>query len=212
MIKIEQHQKLPESDNLFVLSPSGDYEDSAFIDYYDISQPDIAAGRFQAQYIKYGGIIYRFNDPTSLGEELLKIDPKSTHDAASFVRINKELLAKMNGGELNSNSLSEAITNEQTFVDDQLTNPDQNVNATSTPVTTDSPNLNLSTEATTTDQSIIDNQTSSTTPSSTIDLEPATTTQDVLLNETPPNETITATTTEPAPEPIIEETASSTQI
>ncbi len=112
MIHIEKDQNILEEKNLRVSSATGDYNDTDLIDFYDVTNPDVVAGSFQAQYIKYGGFIYKFNDPKELGEEILKIDPESTHSAASFVRMSNELLSQMNGGNL-SNSSVETIMEEE---------------------------------------------------------------------------------------------------
>lgn len=98
MIHIEQGQPLFEHKNLRVKSATGDYADSDLIKFYDIKDTSNVYGSYQAQYVKYGGLVYKFNDPKELGEAILKIDPESTHDAAVFVRMSNQLLEQMNGG------------------------------------------------------------------------------------------------------------------
>lgn len=120
MIHIEKNQKITENDNLRVYSPTGDYQDNDLIEVYDISNPEIIAGAFAAQYIRYGGIVYKFNDPQELGRAILNLDSTSTHDSASFIRMQDELLAKLNGGNLNAQSLQETITDEMNTVEQKL--------------------------------------------------------------------------------------------
>ncbi len=118
MIHIENNSEIIENKNLRVASPTGDYEDTALVDFFDISKPGMVAGSFQAQYIKYGGLVYKFNEPSELGEAILKIDPESTHSAASYVRMSKELLAQMNGGTLDSSSLDQIMVEEKNIVEE----------------------------------------------------------------------------------------------
>lgn len=120
MIYIEKNQKIAENENVRVYSPSGEYQDNDLIEVYDISSPEIVAGAFAAQYIRYGGIVYKFNDPQELGRAILEIDPTSTHGSASFVRMQDELLAKLNGGDLNTQTLQETITNEMNSIEQKL--------------------------------------------------------------------------------------------
>ncbi len=113
MIHIEKNQIFANDKNLRVASATGDYEDNALIEFYDINNPDVVAGAFAAQFIKYGDIVYKFSDPKEIGAEILKMDPESTHTAASFVRMNNELLAQMNNGSLESTSLDQVIATEK---------------------------------------------------------------------------------------------------
>ncbi len=125
MIHIDQDQNIIENENLKVLTPTGDYEDTALIEFYDINNPDFTTGTFQAQYIKYGGVVYKFNGPKELGEEILKIDPESTHTAASYVRMTNELLDQMNTGSLEPSSLDQVITDEQIKTEEQMLNNEE---------------------------------------------------------------------------------------
>lgn len=123
MIHIEQNQKIKDDDNLVVITPTGDYEDGALIEFYDVHNPDVVAGSFQAQYIKYGSLVYQFNEVKELGVAILAIDPESTHTAASFVRMTNELLSQMNQGSLEPASLDQVLSVEQTKMQDQIDNP-----------------------------------------------------------------------------------------
>lgn len=120
MIHIEQNQTIPENENIRVLSQAGDYNDTDLIEYYSIKEPGIAQGAYHAQFIKYGGLVYRFSDPKELGEEILKIDPESTHTSASYVRMMNELLGKMNEGSLEPESLSQVISDEQANMEEKI--------------------------------------------------------------------------------------------
>ena len=100
MIHIIRDQELMGNPNLKVASPTGNYEDTALIDFYNIYNPEIIAGAFQAQFVKYGGMVYQFNEPKELGEEILKIDPESTHSSAVFSKMNNELINQIKKGEL----------------------------------------------------------------------------------------------------------------
>ncbi|GEM_PF-2568222 len=131
MIHIQKDQYVAENENLRVATATGDYEDVALIEFYDIANPDVIAGRFQAQYIRYGGMVYRFNDPKELGAEILLIDPTSTHAAASYVRMSNELLGQMNGGTLESVSLDEVRSVEQAKMEDAIENPPEQAVMTS---------------------------------------------------------------------------------
>jgi len=113
MIYIEQGQVIPENEKLMVSSPSGNYGDSALIEFYNVDNRDIIVGTYQAQFIRYGSMVYKFNDVKELGEEILKIDPESTHTAASYIRMVNELNGKMDEGSLESESLDQIISNEK---------------------------------------------------------------------------------------------------
>ena len=123
MIYIEKDQEILEDKNMRVITNSGNYEDQALIEVYNIIDPEVIAGSFQAQYIKYGNLVYQFNDPKQLGEEILKIDPESTHTAASYVRMTNELLFQMNGGTLEPESLDEVISSEQQIMEEKIEEP-----------------------------------------------------------------------------------------
>ncbi len=123
MIHIEKDQRVLENENLRIATTTGDYEDGALIEFYNISDPEMVAGSFQAQYVKYGSLVYKFNDHKELGTAILKIDPTSTHTAASYVRMTNELLAQMEGGSLEPTSLDQALATEQIKMEDAIDNP-----------------------------------------------------------------------------------------
>ena len=123
MIAITKDQEVAENPNLRVMTPAGDYEDTALIEFYDNAVPGTVVGAYQAQFVRYGSLVYRFNDPIELGKEILKLDPESTHTAASYVRMTTELLSKMTNGTLEPKSLDEALTGEQTAMEDKRSEP-----------------------------------------------------------------------------------------
>jgi hypothetical protein len=116
MIYIEKDQIVAGEKNLRVASSTGEYEDNALIEFYDISNPNIIIGAFAAQYIKYGSLVYKFSDHKELGEAILEIDPSSTHSTASFVRMNRELTDQMNKGSLGEDSLDQAASLEKELI------------------------------------------------------------------------------------------------
>ncbi len=120
MIHIEKDQEILGQTNLRIVTATGDYEDHALIEFYDVANPTLVAGAFQAQYVKYGSLIYGFNDPVELGNAILGVDPESTHTAASYVRMTKELLAQMHEGVLESSSLDQVITDEQQKTEEKI--------------------------------------------------------------------------------------------
>lgn len=132
MIHIDQGTKVPENENFIVATATGDYADSALIEFYDTRNPDVILGSFEAQYIKYGGMVYRCNNHKELGEAILKIDPESTHTAASYVRMSDELLAQMDGGSLEPASLDQVLATEQVKMEDAIDNPVDSSVTTST--------------------------------------------------------------------------------
>jgi hypothetical protein len=196
MIHLEQGQIVPDSTNLRVLVPTGDYNDNDLIECYGADDPTLAACSFQAQYIKYGGLVYKFNEPQALGEEILKTDPTSTHSAASYVRMTKELLAQMNAGSLQPQSLNQVQATEQANLD-QATASSTAATASSTstvidsspapiapltnipvidPATSTPPTIDTSTSTTTPNLAspVVDTSVSSTTASTTADISAST--------------------------------------
>lgn len=100
MIHIEQHQLVPDNNRLRVFSVSGDYSDNDAIECYTEDEPDVAVCSYQAQFIKYGGLVYRFNTPEELGAALVQIDPESTHNSALLYKEDEERRKKRLAGTL----------------------------------------------------------------------------------------------------------------
>ena len=119
MIHIEKDQKISENDNLRVATPTGDYDDNSLIEFYNIDKPGVVVGAFAAQYIKYGSVVYKFTDAKELGSEILLIDPQSTHNSASFVKMNNELISQMNKGNLEVDSLDKVISDQKDIVEEK---------------------------------------------------------------------------------------------
>jgi len=120
MIYIEQGQVIPENEKLMVSSPSGNYGDNTLIEFYHVDNRDLIIGTYQAQFIRYGSMVYKFNDVKELGEAILDVDPESSHTAASYVRMMNELNGKMDEGSLESESLDEIISNEKEKMEEKI--------------------------------------------------------------------------------------------
>lgn len=165
MIHIEQNQQILENSELKVFSQTGDYEDSALIEFYSTDNPNIISGAFQAQYVKYGGLVYSFSDHKALGEAILLIDPTSTHTAASYVRMTDDLLSQMESGLLEPDSLTQVLQDEKTNMQEIINKDSTNISSEDT----------QSANTTTVDTSSSD---STPTDSTTVDLQPDTITSD----------------------------------
>lgn len=86
MISITQKMRIPEDDSLVIITPDGEYADTDLILCAERSNVSLPTAQFQAQYIKYGAVVYQFNTPEALGAALFAIDPESTHDAVALYR------------------------------------------------------------------------------------------------------------------------------
>lgn len=211
MIHIEKGQVLTSDATLIVTTATGDYEDTALIECTTVDNTELVVGAYQAQYVKYGDLVYRFNEPEALGKAILAIDPESTHTAASYVRMTNELLAKMNAGSLEQSSLDEVVATEKAAIEDQRVAPVEEAVTPEQP-STETPAATSSSASTPT-TSPLNTDTSSTTPSVLGDfieatstpaapsvLEQATSTlQDIREIETP------ATTTPVVPDVVLPE-------
>ncbi len=90
MITLVKGMKVPDDSKLAVVAESGDYAEADLI----LCAPegtDFATAMLQAQYVKYGPVVYQFETPEELGKALYEQDPESTHDA---VALYKEELAR----------------------------------------------------------------------------------------------------------------------
>lgn len=81
MVTVTKTLPIAENPNLAIYSPEGDYADTDLILCEEKNGPGIATAQLQAQYLKYGPVVYQFNTPEELGAALFLIDPESTHDA-----------------------------------------------------------------------------------------------------------------------------------
>jgi hypothetical protein len=201
MIHIEKDQIIPENENIRVFSETGDYEDTAMISYYNVSDPTVAQGAFHAQFVRYGSLVYKFADPKDLGAEILKIDAESNHSAASFVRMQNELIKQFDNQNLEPESLNKMMQAEQLKMEDQIVNPVDNTDTSTTtdPLIGGDSNDSNSTSTTTPDL-IIDNSATSTVPI----IDDATT--------TPAIDTNTASTTPSIIESILDTATSTSEI
>ncbi len=100
MIPITRDQKVAGNDNLLVYAVSGDYADKDLIECYDPSLGNYPTACFQAQFIKYGPVVYQFNEPEELGKALIEIDPQSTHDSAALYKEEEDRKRKRRLGTL----------------------------------------------------------------------------------------------------------------
>jgi len=125
MIHLEKNQAVTGDAGLVVASSTGDYEDNDLVECYSTGTSGAVGASYQAQYVKYGNLVYQYNDPVELGKEILKVDPKSTHTAASYVRMTEELLAKMNNGSLEPASLETALSTEQDAMEERRAEPQE---------------------------------------------------------------------------------------
>lgn len=83
MVPITQGMKVPGDEPLVVVTEDGKYADTDLI----LCAP--AAGRaatamLQAQYVKYGPVVYQFNTPEELGAAVYARDPQSELDAVAL--------------------------------------------------------------------------------------------------------------------------------
>lgn len=86
MVPITQDLPIAEQPNLRVYSPGGSYGDTDLILCADVADMATPTSMLQAQFIKYGTMVYQFNTPEDLGKAIIEIEPNSTHDAAALYR------------------------------------------------------------------------------------------------------------------------------
>lgn len=183
---------------LSVIADTGDYEDGALIECVGAGST-VAA--YQAQYVQYGQVVYQHSDPIELGKAILALDPESTHSAASYVRMSNELLAKMNAGSLESDSLDEMVSAQQAAIDEQRDissdEPAVEESVSATPISTD---------ISSTTPSVLDDAAATSTPAMPEVLEAATSTVETIL----PTEA--STTPNPMPDVLVPEASSTPQV
>jgi hypothetical protein len=85
MVPISNNQKVPEQD-LVVAVSDGQYADTDLILCAPSDTPDIPTAMLQAQYVKYGPVVYQYNTPEELGAAIFALDPSSTHDAVALYK------------------------------------------------------------------------------------------------------------------------------
>lgn len=91
MVPITKELQIAENPDLVVHSAEGEYADSDLILCARRDNPSLPVAQMQAQYVKYGPVVYQFNTPEELGAALFVLDPESSHDA---VLLYKEEVAR----------------------------------------------------------------------------------------------------------------------
>lgn len=78
MIYLEQGQKVTDRPDLVVYEPTGERNDTDMVICAETKNPSEPFCWLEAQYIAYGGVVYKISDEKELEAEILKIDPDST--------------------------------------------------------------------------------------------------------------------------------------
>lgn len=86
MIPITNGMPVPDAPGFVVAMDDGQYGDNDLIACVATGELEPVTASYAAQFIKYGKIVYQFNDPVELGEAIIAIDDHSTHDAAQLYR------------------------------------------------------------------------------------------------------------------------------
>lgn len=119
MISITTGAPIPEQNDLVVYSQSGNYADTDLILCAETGNPLQPTAMLQAQYVRYGAIVYHFNTPETLGEALLALDLDSTHDAVALYKEQAARDAARNAGTLTPNA---DLTPEDTSLNTETDN------------------------------------------------------------------------------------------
>lgn len=115
MIPLVKGERLRELAHLEVRADSGEYSDVDLILCGDATDPEAPEGVYQAQFIRYGNLVYQFETPESLGEAIVALEPESTHDSAQLWREEEARRIKRMGGKLepeNPAPAPDALTEE----------------------------------------------------------------------------------------------------
>lgn len=86
MVPITKGDRVPEAEDLIISAESGDYNDVDLILCAQSSEPEVPTAMYQAQYLRYGNLVYQMDTPEALGAAIVAIEPNSTHDAAQLWR------------------------------------------------------------------------------------------------------------------------------
>lgn len=78
MIYLEQGQKVLDRPELVVYEPTGERNDTDMVICAEAKNPGEPFCWLEAQYIAYGGVVYKISDEKELETEILKIDPDSS--------------------------------------------------------------------------------------------------------------------------------------
>lgn len=86
MIAITKGTPVPGNPTHVVVMDSGEYADVDLMLCAPLDNQGTPDAMFQAQFIKYGPVVYQHETPEALGKAIVEIDPSSTHDAAQLFR------------------------------------------------------------------------------------------------------------------------------
>lgn len=78
MIYLEQGQKVLDKPELVVYEATGERNDTDMVICAEATNPSEPFCWLEAQYIAYGGLVYKISDDKELETEILKMDPDST--------------------------------------------------------------------------------------------------------------------------------------
>lgn len=87
MIHIEQGQTIFEHSEFIVLDPTGDYNNDDLILCAHKDNPTEPYSKFEAQYVGYGGMVYKITDEAQLLKEIQDIDPSTLIDIPSIDQV-----------------------------------------------------------------------------------------------------------------------------
>lgn len=148
MTPITKNEQVADMKDLVVLTDSGEYADTDLILCASTDAPTIAIAQYQAQFVKYGEMVYQFEKPEELGQAIVALDAESTHDAAQLWREEEARRIAREQGTLTPADQSpapDAVVPPEPEAEPQ---PEEEVeflkdppaqNATSTPPTSDQP-------------------------------------------------------------------------
>lgn len=86
MVTITSEMKVAGGEDYVVTINDGDYADGDLILCASVDAPSVPIAMYQAQYVKYGPIVYQFNTPEDLGKAVYAVDPDSTLDAVALYK------------------------------------------------------------------------------------------------------------------------------
>lgn len=125
-VRIYQNQIVPENSDLYVLSPTGDYSPFDLIQCFKKDNRTLACCALQAQFVKFGGVVYREDEYIDVLGRLGLVDLKPetlndmiTGDKTSIV-VDKDPLANLP---------------DVTFADDEVVQPNQSIIDNTTTIT-----------------------------------------------------------------------------
>jgi hypothetical protein len=100
MVPITKGQPVKDDDSMVVVSDNGQYGDADLIMCAHKDAPDVPTAMLQAQYVAYGGIVYRYNTPEELGKAVFALDPAATLDAVVLYKEDETRRRARNAGVL----------------------------------------------------------------------------------------------------------------